>query len=141
MSSLGRRCSVTAACLAAAGCPALVLEVQRSPRTFKRPAAASGRGRGAHPPPSHSVMEIILVHFKVQKTPKECFPPLLKTVGSHLLSCIQNFKIILTHIELDLIDFHVIKLRLPKWWPSQDLCTPLSLSKPSRIPIVEDLKL
>lgn len=95
MSSLGRR----AACLAAAGCPALVLEVQRSPRTFKRPAAALGGGRGAHPPPSHSGMEIILVHFKVQKTPKECFPPLLKTVGSHLLSCIQNFKIILTHIE------------------------------------------
>ena len=94
MSSLGRRYSVTVACRAVAGRPALVLEVPRSPRAFKRPAAASGAGRGAHPPPSHSVMEIILVHFKIQKTPKESFPPSSEDCGltfAELHAELQNY--------------------------------------------------
>lgn len=41
---------------------------------------------------------------------------------------------------LDLIGLHENKLRPPKWWSSQDLCTPLSRSKPSRIPVFEELE-
>ena len=92
-------------------------------------------------------MEIILVNFssKVHKTPKKWFlpppTPVLKDVSSGLLSCIENYKIKLHWVfMLDLIGSHKNRLRPPKWWSSQDLCTPLSRSKPSRIPVFEELE-
>lgn len=65
--------------------------------TFMRPAGAS---EGPHPPPSRLGVEIFLVNFKVQKTPKKCFLPLvLKAVSSGLLSCLENLKITFSYIE------------------------------------------